>query len=117
MHEASVMRVAVAQFVNTAAVLVLVNAATGPKAPLYGFVATDVLCPPALQGFVVRCALGPNGVLLHGEHFDIGPRWYADVGESTLLSTRTQVGPRAPVDPRLCVLRVPQRSSSRCSSP
>ena len=41
-----------------------------------------MLCVPALQGFTVRCAFGPNGVLLRGEHFDIGPRWYAGVGET-----------------------------------
>lgn len=90
MHTASVLGLFFAQFVNTALVSVLTHAATGPSsATSDGFEAANYICLPDGMGNVfgiVRCVLGPEGLFLRGDYFDLGPRWYADVGESLTLT-------------------------------
>jgi len=89
-HRASVVRLAVAQFVNMALVVLIVNSATGPS-PLSAagadnstYVATNVGC--FADSGPYRCFAGPDGIFLRGNHFDLGPRWYVDVGAQLVFT-------------------------------
>ena len=105
MHRASVVRLAVTQFINTAVILLLVNASTGPTGTADATNVTDTGTVDALAtaaagqvaGLTARnlvcasgstrefsCLFGPRGVLLRGMHFDLSPRWYAPTAGSSL---------------------------------
>ena len=69
------------------------NMATGPSNITAGHVAENHVCifgdpSDSAGGFssVFACVAGPNGLLLRGAHFDLSPRWYADVGASLVFT-------------------------------
>ena len=66
---------------------------TGPSSITAGHVAENHVCifgdpSDSAGGFssVFACVAGPNGLLLRGAHFDLSPRWYADVGASLVFT-------------------------------
>ena len=91
-----------AQFFNTGIILILVNAASGPRYEATGFEADwwKTTCPLEQLGENVSffqsfaCIFGPKGFLLRGNHFDLSPRWYTDVGASLCLTLMIIYGSR-----------------------
>ena len=88
-HRTTVTRLSLAQFLNTGFILLVVNTSTGPIAELAGYAERSFGCWDRSNP-TLGCWIGPNGFLLRGNHFDLGPSWYAEVGANfcfTLLLT------------------------------
>ena len=89
MHATSVKGLSTALFLNTGLVLLAVHTSTGPIAKIAGNVQSKYGCW-APDDPTLGCLVGPNGFLLRGNHFDLGPSWYSEVGASlcfTLILT------------------------------
>ena len=97
-NSATVIRIAFVQFLNTGVCTYLVNMATGPSAipgvpspiPDYCWHPTwsnyYLPQPDDAQRVPLDCFFGERGIFLKGSHFDLGPKWYTDVGASFVLT-------------------------------
>ena len=78
-NSAVVVRLAVAQFLNTAVIAIVVNMANKPSTVGVDDAPIPHICfdgQPANSTNIFGCVFGSRGFLLRGNHFDIGPRWY-----------------------------------------
>ena len=97
LNTAIVTRLAIVQVLNTGVTALIVNQATGPSLPPSLGIKQpipDWCWHPSWTEFLTSpkdsptfsCFFGEKGIFLKGEHFDIGPRWYMDVGASLCLT-------------------------------
>ena len=83
-HLGQVWGLFVAQFLNTAIIMFIVQHASGQTEAEVRFAAP--LCLDGVLPEQFKCVYGPRGVLLRGIHLELSPNWYVDVG-ATLCFT------------------------------
>ena len=101
-RKAIVARLAITQFINTGILVVLINMRDGPASGAEK-AAFPSLCNGLLEGIFgedFACIFGEKGFFLRGSHFDLGPRWYRDVGASITLTLFIEMA-RRPLMPIL----------------
>lgn len=102
MHMSEVIKLAFTTFINTAAIQILVNLATGPSMSsipgmeesnwiCFGNTTADANDPTSELTSSVKCLFGPNGILMRGSHFDPSPRFYNDIGAGLMQTMIIQL--------------------------
>ena len=104
LQTAVVIRLAFTQFLNTAVLPVLIHMSNVQTVSFGNATSVQKIEPMCIEGLnatlpELSCLFGDNGIFFRGSHYDLGPRWYKEVGGSivfTMIMT-TALRPLAPL--------------------